>query len=570
MLNLFSAHITKDLDAYVCLFDECDRPEEMYRNSSDWWHHMRLHKLRWRCGSKSHGMQTFLTEDQYLRHMRQVHKGSLTEPQLRALAERNPRPIEPMFEVCPMCGAAKPGNTMAAHIVGHMRLLAVRSLPPFEDVDAESCDESGSGASRASSRSAIKDDPDRDITPVFEDVGADRTWHFNTADSSSPFAPWGGYRNYIAAIPKGGDHPQRRSTLHELHFSLPEIFDADKLLSTTANEFPDDPSSSFIEAPLFDDISTKDRRSYEWGFVPEPEEDKHDHVLTSMLKHKANVTRSDQVEQPKAEYKKPYQTAQSSRQYKKPYETVQSNAEYEEPYQTVRVRRPSTSPDSRECRVAECDRRHVYDKISGVRIYSRYCQEHTCHAPRNEHVIFCINPREPTNRYCAFHGKCRRLGCTTIATRSEKEPFPYICPRHRCSVQHCGQPKFGNLNTCEIHRVCGISECSSHPQAGQRFCDGHSCKMVTNCALPALHPGVGFCSIHIPCGLVRGCRRLRMRFGDEQLIHCDLHIPCVKSRDGCRQTVVPGSDFCLTHKCDIRTCINPKEASLDYCNHHAC
>lgn len=104
---------------------------------------------------------------------------------------------------------------------------------------------------------------------------------------------------------------------------------------------------------------------------------------------------------------------------------------------------------------AGCGRRRVYEIYGGTlgaRIYSRFCKEHTCQVPRNDDTAFCINPRNPSKRYCSFHGKCHGgRGCTAQAPRPEKEPFPYICPQHRCTEKHCTRQKFGTHDVCEAH-----------------------------------------------------------------------------------------------------------------------
>lgn len=227
---------------------------------------------------------------------------------------------------------------------------------------------------------------------------------------------------------------------------------------------------------------------------------------------------------------------------------------------------------SRRCGVIDCDRKHVYDTIRGARVYSSYCQDHTCQAPRNENTPFCINPRDPANRYCSFHGKCRGArGCTAQASRSEKEPFPYICPQHRCTERHCARPRLGHLSVCEAHLTCEVRGCRHRPQAGRRFCHAHLCGMAPNCPQPAVQPGAGHCNMHVPCGLVRGCRRLRMRFPDgRQAIHCDVHVPCAKSGQGCRQIAASRSDFCFAHKCSLEGCVDGKESGSHYCKQHTC
>lgn len=227
---------------------------------------------------------------------------------------------------------------------------------------------------------------------------------------------------------------------------------------------------------------------------------------------------------------------------------------------------------NKTCRALECERIHVYQNLSnGSRIYSSYCQEHTCQAPRNERVPFCINPRDPTNRYCAFHGKCRARECRNQASRADKIPFPYICPHHRCTK--CTSLRFGNFRVCEAHLVCQVNGCDRHPDLDhpRLLCRNHSCAMVPRCphqAIGVTH-GVSHCPHHLPCGVVRGCQRLRVRLPDgRQLAHCDEHVMC--HGPGCRFLARPGMRFCPAHKCSFEGCPTEKDAHSHYCQRHTC
>ncbi|RAK81851.1 uncharacterized protein BO72DRAFT_420696 [Aspergillus fijiensis CBS 313.89] len=172
----WKAHVKNDLDAYVCLFDECETPDQLYSHTEQWLKHMQDHALRWRCNSKSHGLSTFLSRDRYIDHMRQAHQGAFSDAQLRVLADRNARAVEPLFESCPLCGSGdtSQAGTIIEHIVGHLRYLALQSLPPYEDEGSESsaAEIASSRASKPHKRSTIDNDPDRFITLIFEDFGS--------------------------------------------------------------------------------------------------------------------------------------------------------------------------------------------------------------------------------------------------------------------------------------------------------------------------------------------------------------------------------------------------------------
>lgn len=266
---------------------------------------MRGHILRWRCNSKSHDTQTFLTEEQYFDHMRDTHAGSFTGPQLRALGERNARPIGPMFTHCPICGAYEATNTLEAHIVGHLRFLALRSLSPYEDEGSErSNEEKGSSdVSRPLSRSTIKKDPERYITPTFEEFDSNGTWKFGAKLGTDPYAPWGGYRNYITATANSnvaGSVQQQHALPGSSYFAPPDSTDMEHELSVTVGSttgFSDDTSGHFVEGSLFDGIPTEGRQHYEWGFVIEVGEAQlgnleNDRVIRSMLDYKRGIKKA--------------------------------------------------------------------------------------------------------------------------------------------------------------------------------------------------------------------------------------------------------------------------------------
>ncbi|KAJ5770964.1 Serine/threonine-specific protein phosphatase/bis(5-nucleosyl)-tetraphosphatase [Penicillium nucicola] len=172
MLTSSRSHVRSDLDAYVCLFEECDTPDQLYNHSEEWLKHMREHSLRWRCNSKSHEPCVFDSRDTYADHLRHAHREKFSEAQVRVLANKNARPNNPLFQSCPLCGEFEATNgTLEEHIVGHLRVLALKSLPPYEDDASEYSDTDGdtSHASKPHQRSTIYNDSDRFVDLQFED-----------------------------------------------------------------------------------------------------------------------------------------------------------------------------------------------------------------------------------------------------------------------------------------------------------------------------------------------------------------------------------------------------------------
>lgn len=69
-----------------------------------------------------------------MQHMRDTHLVTLTDSRLRTVASRNARNKKPLFPTCPLCG--EDDSTMESleiHMADHLRYLALRSLPSYEE-----------------------------------------------------------------------------------------------------------------------------------------------------------------------------------------------------------------------------------------------------------------------------------------------------------------------------------------------------------------------------------------------------------------------------------------------------
>lgn len=108
--------------------------------------------------------------------MESAHPRKFNPAQLAVLADLNGRTIGPLFKSCPLCGLGEvTGSTMEDHIVGHLRSLALQSLPSYEANMAEQNDQISDQDSRSWSvphtRSTIENDPKRGIALRFHSNG---------------------------------------------------------------------------------------------------------------------------------------------------------------------------------------------------------------------------------------------------------------------------------------------------------------------------------------------------------------------------------------------------------------
>lgn len=98
---------------------------------------MRKHTQRWECSAKSHGTTSFHTRKDFDDHFAQDHKRRYGSAQLDLLAKRCSRSSAAIFEGCPLrCREIVPADgshSLTDHVVGHLRSLALKSLPPHDE-----------------------------------------------------------------------------------------------------------------------------------------------------------------------------------------------------------------------------------------------------------------------------------------------------------------------------------------------------------------------------------------------------------------------------------------------------
>ncbi|KAI0405375.1 hypothetical protein F4802DRAFT_180093 [Xylaria palmicola] len=272
-------HVMKDLDPYVCMFEECDSPDELYSHSNQWLKHMRGHSLRWRCTIKSHGEFVCRTKDEYVAHMKTAHAGKFTDAQLGVLANRNGRTAGPMFESCPLCGADEANGNIEEHLVGHLRFLALKSLPSYEEAmenpDEVDGEESSATTSSQKTRSTIKN-ARAEASRAIDSHEEPPSYKYLR---STKYDMCGGFRNYMDMLP----FPQGLQT----RFEPPPV-------SAPQTE---DTSADFVDDRLFDEVPSGEWRIFEWGHIPNaqglPLEKGDPVVLAFRRKMKRRVIRMD-------------------------------------------------------------------------------------------------------------------------------------------------------------------------------------------------------------------------------------------------------------------------------------
>ncbi|OAL46683.1 hypothetical protein IQ07DRAFT_590224 [Pyrenochaeta sp. DS3sAY3a] len=162
--RLWRQHILRDLEPFICVFENCSSPDTRFYEKSSWTAHMQSHATRWTCHLPGHTADSktpmFLDEDSYASHLRSHSRTThLKDVQIRLLIKQSGRPNPTPIRTCPLCHDSMDetniepsshataieehplivsADAMYKHIASHLMLIASYSLPWSNDDDVDS------------------------------------------------------------------------------------------------------------------------------------------------------------------------------------------------------------------------------------------------------------------------------------------------------------------------------------------------------------------------------------------------------------------------------------------------
>nr|RBQ83606.1 hypothetical protein FVER53263_13280 [Fusarium verticillioides] len=98
----WTRHVFRDLQAYVCTFDNCETPDILFETRRDWLRHeLENHRREWHCNDPKHKPHN--SETEFIEHMKALHELQLQGPQLLSLAKLCERSSSLDVVPCPLC-----------------------------------------------------------------------------------------------------------------------------------------------------------------------------------------------------------------------------------------------------------------------------------------------------------------------------------------------------------------------------------------------------------------------------------------------------------------------------------
>lgn len=189
----WTRHILKDIDPYVCLFEDCIESHTLFKTAEEWLGHMQWqHNVVYACQAVGHENVVFAHANDLESHLRKDHPGAFTESQLLSLVNQSALPGTDTFSnlntsysvaesSCLLCnnfdssnGDNEVANTdseqkMQNHILEHLEALALLAIPGDDDLDEV---QSNVRQSSRNARASLETDSDNSFLTSLEDTGA--------------------------------------------------------------------------------------------------------------------------------------------------------------------------------------------------------------------------------------------------------------------------------------------------------------------------------------------------------------------------------------------------------------
>lgn len=123
-------HVYRDLQPYVCTFEECLTPDDTYESRHRWFsHELQKHRRIWTCGS--HCSLAFPSANRLVEHINSISSIPIKNEQIPILIEMRATSFDQAkSSMCLLCKSLVSGSTqLMKHIGHHLEELSLFALP---------------------------------------------------------------------------------------------------------------------------------------------------------------------------------------------------------------------------------------------------------------------------------------------------------------------------------------------------------------------------------------------------------------------------------------------------------
>ncbi|RYP55196.1 hypothetical protein DL768_000190 [Monosporascus sp. mg162] len=167
----WKAHLIHDLRPYICTYEQCRNPDQLYDSRQDWIQHENsTHRRVFRC--PEHEGQTFATLPEYQEHVREQHGGDSSFDESIFVSHAGESALVEADRCCPVCSLAlETAQRVQGHIALHLERFALFSMPRSVGDDEDSAHAAGSADADLDSEGSRAEDLDVDL--IFADDADD-------------------------------------------------------------------------------------------------------------------------------------------------------------------------------------------------------------------------------------------------------------------------------------------------------------------------------------------------------------------------------------------------------------
>lgn len=185
----WKAHLIHDLRPYICTYEDCKTPTQLYDSRQDWVQHENSeHRKIWRC--LEHSDQVFKRLETYKRHLKEQHAASISDEATSIRIIQNSESVSgDVGRVCPVCTVElNTTRRLEGHIALHLERFARFSLPRSVINDDDGSDADSGKANRVDDEGSRDDDFDGGFE-IHSDMGANETQVTGSSSESGHSSP---------------------------------------------------------------------------------------------------------------------------------------------------------------------------------------------------------------------------------------------------------------------------------------------------------------------------------------------------------------------------------------------